>query len=155
VKQAITFKFTGIIVNHQPKIPVYVEIPKTHKGAVIFFLIDSGATKSMITEKDAAVIGIDCYDFPECKQDSVGFGGTFKNRMINCPVKLTFGKGNSHEYCVHHDSGLRLIMIPPTVTGEDREKIIRHTPSVLGMDVIERFQLYLDKKKVELTVIDE
>jgi hypothetical protein len=118
-------------------------------------LLDSGATKSMITEKDAAIIGIDCYDFPECKEDSIGFGGTFRNRMINCPIKLTFGKGNAHEYCVHHDSGLRLIMVPPTVTGEDREKLIRSTPSVLGMDVIERFQFTIDHGKVQLSTIEK
>lgn len=109
----------------------------------------------MLVEKDAALVGFDCYDFPECNQDSVGFGGTFRNRIVNCPVRLTFGKGNSEEFCVHHDSGFRLILVPPNASKEDREKLIRTTPSVLGMDVVlEKFKLYVDRHKVELTSIE-
>ena len=108
----------------------------------------------MLVEKDAALVGFDCYDFPECKNDSIGFGGTFRNRMVNCPVRLTFGKDNNAEFCVHHDSGFRLVLVPPNTSKEDREKLIGATPSVLGMDIVlDKFKLYVDKRKVELTTL--
>ena len=87
---------------------------------------------------------------PDCAEESIGFGGTFKNKMINCPVKLTFG--NEQKYTVRYDSGFRVVVFPNEIDCQQREKLIRYTPSVLGMDVLEKFKVYIDKKKVELTV---
>jgi hypothetical protein len=87
---------------------------------------------------------------PDCGKESIGFGGTFRNKMINCPVKLTFG--NEQKYTVPYDSGFRVVVIPNEIDRQQREKLIRYTPSVLGMDVLQKFKVYIDKKKVELTI---
>jgi hypothetical protein len=79
------------------------------------------------------------------------FGGTFRNRMINCPVKLIFG-ADKQKYTLTYDGGFRILTIPPHLTAQEKETIIRSTPSVLGMGVIRDFKMYLDKNKVELTI---
>ena len=92
-----------------------------------------------------------CSIFPECKNLSVGFGGTFKNRLLNCPVKLTFG-ADKEKYTLPYDSGLRLMTIPFGLSARDKEIILQSTKSVIGMDVLRHFKTYIDKNKVELTI---
>ena len=105
-----------------------------------------------MTEKDALLVGLECALFAEDTILSIGFGGTFKNRRINCPVKLTFGANTQQPYTLHYDSGFRLMITPPTLSPTEREKILRSTSSVLGMDILRHFKTYLDKDKVELTI---
>jgi hypothetical protein len=46
-----------------------------------------------------------------------------------------------------------VVCVPPDATVEQREKILRHTPSVLGMDILlAKFKIYVDEQKVELTL---
>jgi hypothetical protein len=89
---------------------------------------------------------------PEFRTESIGFGGTFKHKVINRPVHLTFGSDNNR-YTVNFASGFRVTCIPLDVSPEEREKMLRYTPSILGMDILSRFKLYLDKKKLELTLV--
>jgi subtilase family serine protease len=94
-------------------------------------------------------MGIDCSDLPEAKGEAIGFGGMFKTKMINRLVTLTF-RSNNHEYEIDYNSGFKVICIPPNATKEQREKILRYTPSVLGMDVLLKFKTCVDEEKVEL-----
>lgn len=89
---------------------------------------------------------------PEYFKGSIGFGGTFKNKMINHPVYLTFGSSNnSHK--ITYDGGFQVVCIPPNLPPDVREKMLRYTPCVLGMDILSKFRLYLDRRKVELTSV--
>lgn len=106
---------------------------------------------SAITEKEATLLGIAYSLLPNYRVDSIGFGGTFRNKIINSPVRLTFGS-NSNLHTITYSSGFQIIIIPPNTSPEMREKMIRYTPCVLGMDILVKFKLYLDKKKVELTL---
>ena len=118
---------------------------------MINFLVDTGAVFSALSEKEATLMGIDCSLLPESKGKAIGFGGLFKTKMINRIVTLTF-KSNKKEYKIKYSSGFRVICIPPNVTSEDRERFLRYTPSVLGMDILTKFEIHMDKKKVELTL---
>lgn len=117
---------------------------------MVDFLVDTGTTYSAITEKEATIMGIDSSALPYYKYKAIGFGGYFKIRMINRQVVLTF-KSNTDEHKIKCSS-FRVITIPPNVTGEAREKLIRHTPNVLGMDLLRRFTTCVDKNKVELVL---
>jgi len=134
-------------------ISVFVEIPRHHCSRSVTFLVDSGATNSILIEPDASLMGLDCSIFPDCKQLSVGFGGTFRNKVINCPVRLTFGS-DKQKYILPFDSGLSLMIIPPHLSAQDKEIILRSTKSVIGMDILRHFKTYIDKNKVELTIDD-
>lgn len=114
------------------------------------FLIDTGTTYSAITEKEATIMGIDCSLLPYYKYPAVGFGGLFKIRMINRQAILTFKSGVNEHKIVR--SSFRVISIPPTIVGEERERMIRYTPNVLGMDILRIFKTCVEKNKVELIV---
>jgi hypothetical protein len=92
---------------------------------------------------------IDCSLLQESKSKAVGFGGTFKTRLINHPVNLTFESGNDR-LRINYGNGFRVNCLPADAKVEDRELMLRHTPSVLGMDVLSKFEVRIDKKKVEL-----
>ena len=133
-------------------IPVFFEVRAYKKSKIIDFLVDTGAIFSALSEKDAAIMGIDCSDLPEAKGEAIGFGGVFKTRMINRLATLTF-RSDNQECKISYNSGFRVICVPPDATAEQREKILRHTPSVLGMDILlAKFSIYVDDKKVELTL---
>lgn len=119
---------------------------------MIDFLVDTDSIFSALSEKDATIMGIDCSFLPEAKGEAIGFGGVFKTRMINRLATLTF-RSNSQEYKINYSSGFKVICVPPDATVEQREKILRHTPSVLGMDILlAKFKIYVDEQKVELTL---
>ncbi len=133
-------------------ITVLFEVPYYHCSKSIRFLIDTGATRSAITETEAALIGLDCDLLPEAKVGAIGFGGTFKNKVINRPVYLTFSSANDQTHRIPYAQGFQIVCIPARVSQNELEKMRRYTPCVLGMDILCKFKLYLDKKKVVLSL---
>ena len=127
------------------------EVPAFHCNRVINFLVDTGSTYSAITEKEATLLRIEVAVLPESKKGAIGFGGTFRNKIINHPVILTF-KSPTDEYKITYGSGFPVICVPSSATGEEREKWLRYSPCVLGMEILGKFQVYVDRKKVELSV---
>lgn len=117
-------------------------------------MIDTGASYSAITEKETDLMGIDCSMLPYFKGNCIGFGGTFKNKIINRPVHLIFDSNDSQHS--HHKitlgSGFQVVCIPNHLSPDEREKVVRHTPCVIGMDILKQFKLFIDvdKRKVEL-----
>jgi len=71
---------------------------------------------------------------------------------MNRPVNLTFGSDTNLQKIVYA-GGFQIVCIPENVNDEEREKLIRYTPSVIGMDILCLFRLYVDKKKVILEKI--
>jgi hypothetical protein len=129
-------------------------VPFFHCSRVINFLIDTGSSYSAITEKEADLLGLEIALLPDAKKGAIGFGGRFRNKIINHPVNLTF-KSSKEEYKMTYGSGFQIVIIPSHITGEDREKMLRYCPSVLGMEILGKFQLYVDKRKVELTLVKD
>lgn len=142
------FRFRGLVINRQPRISVLFEVKAYKAKRMVDFLVDTGTTYSAITEKDATIMKIDFSSLPYHKRRAIGFGGFFQNRMINRQIILTF-KSNEDEYKITLGS-MQVICIPPTVTGEEREKMMRYIPNVLGMDILRRFRTCVDKNYVEL-----
>jgi len=131
--------------------PVLVEVPAYHKSKVINFLVDSDAVFSAVYEKEATLMGLDCSLFPEAKREAVGFGGTFRTRVINSVVYLTFGSGDQ-KHRIAYSSGFKIVCVPPDKTPAEREKLLRFTPCVLGMDVLGNFEVHIYKNRVELVL---
>lgn len=117
---------------------------------MVIFLIDTGSSYSALSEKDAILLGIDCSSLNYAKGESISFAGTFKTKMINMLVVLTFRTG-VNELRQNYSSGFRVICIPTDISPEQREKMLRYTPSVLGMDILSKFEIVVNKKRVELT----
>jgi len=115
-------------------------------------MVDTGSLFSAITEREAALMGLDCSRLPESKIPAIGFGGKFKTKMINRLVILTF-RQDKNEHRIRYSRGFRVICTPPGIKEEDKEELLRLTPNVLGMDILTRFETRVRKPKVELTLI--
>jgi hypothetical protein len=83
------------------------------------------------------------------KGKAIGFGGFFRNKIINREVVLTFN-GDEGEYKIKCGGGFIVILIPPNLSTEERENLIRLTPNVLGMDILRRFRTVVEENQVEL-----
>ena len=141
------------MINRQPRISVFFQCKAFDISKMVNFVIDTGAVYSALSEKEARIMGIACFSLPYCKGEAVGFGGLFRNRMINRRVTLTFG-ADDNEYKIICGS-FKVVVVPPNLQGEEREKMLRYTPNVLGMDIIRRFKTSIIKDKVELTPLKE
>jgi hypothetical protein len=145
----LNVKFKGLVINRQPKISVLFEVKALKLSKIVSFLVDTGTSYSGITEKEAALIGIHVPTLPYAKDRAIGFGGFFRNKMINREVVLTFN-GDEGEHKINCGGGFTVILIPPNLSAEEREKLIRLTPNVLGMDVLKRFKTVVEENRVEL-----
>jgi hypothetical protein len=121
---------------------------------MVDFLVDTGTTYSAISEKEAIIMNIDLSSLSSFKGQAVGFGGLFRNKIINREVTLTF-KSKEGEHQIKCGGGFLVICVPPNMTSEEREKMIRYTPNVLGMDVLRRFKTCVYENRVELTLEKE
>ena len=65
---------------------------------------------------------------------------------------MTF-KSQKEEHKITYNSGFQIICVPSNATDVEREKWLRYCPCVLGMEILGKFQVYVDKKKVELKLI--
>ena len=140
---------SGIVTGIRPRVQVAISaktLGVTSKP--IWFVVDTGSSFSAISEADAVLIGIDCSLLPRKKDDAIGFGGFFKPRMIDKEVELAFF-GDDGEYKVTR-SGFVVICPPENIDAKTRQKMLELTPSVLGMDVLSKFDIHVYKKRVEL-----
>jgi hypothetical protein len=94
-------------------------------------------------------MGIHVPTLPYAKGKAIGFGGFFRNKLINREAILTFN-GDEGEYKVKCGGGLIVILIPPNLPAEEREELTRFTPNVLGMDILRRFRTIVEENRVEL-----
>jgi hypothetical protein len=146
--------FKGINVCGQPIIPVLFEVPAYGVSKIVRFLVDTGSKVSLITEMEATLAGIDCGTLPFAKDISIGFGGLFKHKTLNYLVTLTFSSNND-ELKINHNSGFSVICPPENLEPKNREIMLRHTPCVLGMDILSKFEVYLSKRRVELIYLGD
>jgi hypothetical protein len=130
-------------------IPVLFDCRSLKVSEIVNFLVDTGSIFSALSEKQATLMKIDLSFLPEAKGKAIGFGGTFKTKMINHSIDLIFESGDD-KFKIDYDSGFRVTCVPKDASKEDKEMMLRHTPSVLGMDVLSKFEVKIDKKKVEL-----
>ena len=112
-------------------------------------MIDTGAGYSAITEKEAELMNLDSSILPYFKGDCFGFGGKFKNKVINHPVHLTFGTSNTQplQHKINFASGFQVTCVPRNLSPDEREEIMRHTPCVIGTDILKQFKLFIDYDK--------
>jgi len=118
------------------------------------FLVDTGATFSALSEREAVIIGIDLPTLPREYRGEIGFGGEFTPRVLNKETRLTFYGTRGTTY-THRIRDLRVISPPENLDREKREELLARTPSILGYDVLSDFELHMNKRKVELKISEK
>ena len=122
----------GHIVSQTPKIDDTIE-----------FLIDTGASRTTILDRDAIFLGINYVQIPKYTQKVSGIGGTVETHVIT-NVSLIIKSGNHRK-----DFSIPILVVRhPLERMNESEKIrVLRLPSILGRDIISRFCLIYDYPK--------
>lgn len=141
-------KVIGINDGRKPRVPAFFCIKSLDIMKLVWFLVDTGSTRSILNESEALLMGIDPTTLPYSKEGSIGFGGEFKHRMINRPVEVIF-KTSDNDFYKIPQSEFR-VLSPEHEDPEKRRMLVKLTPCVLGMDILSKFEIHILRKSVEL-----
>lgn len=108
----------------------------------IEFLVDTGASRTTLLDKDATYLGIVYDKLRRYEQDMSGIGGCVDTYVIDDAL-LLFGEHRMEipVFVIRHPLD--------TINKEEGIRILRF-PSILGRDVINKFRLIFDWERDEI-----
>jgi len=111
------------------------------------FLVDTGASRTTICDKDAIKLGIDFSMLEKLGEGMLGIGGVVNTYVLK-DVKLVFRREDERS---HVESFERIYVLKHAVLDE---KILR-LPSILGRDMLNKYLFVYDNKRGKAFVTDE
>ena len=118
-----------------------------HTYATLEFLIDTGATKTTISDKDAIRLGIDYDALEKPDKGMLGIGGPVDTYILK-EAKLALHKKDGQTHVENLESLCFLRHFELT------ERILR-IPSILGRDVLNKYALIYDRRQDNVYMTDE
>ncbi len=128
-------------------IVVLVTLPQLRIRQNIEFLVDTGATRTTILDKDAITLGIRHVKLPKLGQPLIGLGGLVETYVVR-DAALHFKTEAGSE---HREILTELLVVKHKKVDEN---IIR-IPIVLGRDILNKYKLVYDKQQDLVVVTDE
>lgn len=113
----------------------------------IEFVIDTGANKTVLLDKDAITLGIDYKKLKKHDRDFVGIGGSIRTYIIEDALLLF-----KAEKEVKIRTPIFVVKHPIEEMDEAEKMKVLRIPSLLGRDIINRFRLIFDKQKEEIAL---
>lgn len=113
----------------------------------IEFLVDTGASRTTICDKDAVRLGIDFGRLERLSEGMLGIGGLVDTYVLK-DVKLTFRREEGRS---HVENFERIYVLKHAVLDE---RIMR-IPSILGRDILNKHALVYDKRNEMAHITDE
>jgi len=112
-------------------------------GGPVYFLVDTGATNSLISEKDAKILGIDYAKLDLQERRLTGLGGTAPVYKTKAECKLTF---RTFDKTGHVETLPNFDVTRVDIEDEkERATVFNLIPSLIGMELLERFTLVATK----------
>ena len=111
------------------------------------FLVDTGASRTTICDKDAVRLGIDFDRLERLSEGMLGIGGIVDTYVLR-NVKLTFRRETDESHVENFD---RIYVLKHAVL-DDR---IMRIPSILGRDMLNKHALVYDKRHEAAYITDE
>ena len=124
-----------------------LESKSLHIYAVVEFLVDTGATRTTICDKESVRLGIDYLALEKLCEGMLGIGGTVDTYNLN-DVNLIFRQENKKT----HEETLERICVLKHPQLNDH---ILRIPSILGRDILNKHSLIYDKRKETVYITDE
>ena len=124
-----------------------LESKSLHIYATIEFLVDTGATNTTISDRDATRLGIDYNVLEKLASGMLGIGGTVDTYILK-DAKLIFHKADKKT----HQETLDRICILKHATLNER---ILRIPSILGRDILNKHALIYDKRQEKAYITNE
>jgi hypothetical protein len=122
-----------------------VESEKLHLYGTVEFLVDTGATRTTISDKEVIRLGLDYAELDKLQAGVFGVGGTVDTYILE-DAKLMFNAGKMIQQ-------LPLEQLYILKHSALNDKILR-IPSVLGRDILNKYSLIYDKRQ-ELAYITD
>jgi hypothetical protein len=113
----------------------------------IEFLVDTGASRTTICDKDVIRLGIDFSKLEKLSEGMLGIGGLVDTYVLS-NAKLTFRRENGES---HMESFDRIYVLKHAVQDE---RIMR-IPSILGRDMLNKNAFIYDKRHEKAYITDE
>jgi len=111
------------------------------------FLIDTGASTTTVLPGDAKKMGINFSELPKRKKETRGIGKPVRPRFVKMAV-IGFQS-------VDHSQQILLPLNELNILEPDDEEVDQFTYSLLGMDMIKRFEFCYNLPKVKFTLKDQ
>ena len=111
------------------------------------FLVDTGASRTTICDKDAIRLGIDFARLEKLSEGMLGIGGMVNTYVLN-DVKLIFRREDEKD---HIENFKKIYVLKHTLLDE---RIMR-IPSILGRDMLNKYALVYDKRHEKVYITDE
>lgn len=141
---------SGFFRNGCGFIRVHLVSSKLSLDKAINFLVDTGASKTVIADKDAIFLKMDYEKLKKSPQRLTGMGGSVETYLLDDAVLIFKTDVDKLEF------KLPVLFLKHDLTSmkeEDRIKILR-IPSLLGRDIINRFKLIYNRHKSKLELIE-
>ena len=123
-----------------------LESKSLHLYASVEFLIDTGATKTTISEKDIIRLGVDYEALERLSKGMLGIGGAVDTYLLK-DANLIFRQENKK----NHVEQLSLCFLKHS---EVNERILR-IPSIIGRDILNKYTIIYSKKQGKAYLTDE
>jgi hypothetical protein len=124
-----------------------LESKSLHIYATIEFIVDTGATNTTISDRDATRLGIDYTALEKLAIGMLGIGGTVDTYILK-DAKLIFHKEDKK---THTENLERICILRHTALNE---RILRIS-SILGRDILNKHALIYDKRQEKAYITDE
>jgi len=125
-----------------PFVRVTVDLKSLNIRGTIYFLIDTGASTTVLLDKDVNFLGIDVRRLKRAERDIGGIGGLISTYVVE-DASLFFRTEDGGVV----EEKLQLLVGRHDLSGLSyiERALIMRLPSLLGRDVIYRFKLVCDR----------
>ncbi len=124
-----------------------LSIPRIGVKEKVEFLVDTGATKTTILDRDATALGIPYINLSRPKQPLLGLGGVVDTYVAR-DAEISFRA----EGDIEHKVQLPELLV---VRHRKADTNIMRIPSVLGRGILNEYKLIYDKRSDLVLVTDE
>jgi hypothetical protein len=130
-----------------PFVRVTVDLKSLNIRGTIYFLIDTGASTTVLLDKDVNFLGIDVRRLKRAERDIGGIGGLISTYVVE-DASLFFRTEDGGVV----EEKLQLLVGRHELSGLSyiERALIMRLPSLLGRDVIYRFKLVCDRYRNEV-----
>jgi hypothetical protein len=130
-----------------PFIRITVELTSLRIRRPLHFHIDTGASVTVLLDKDASYLGIDVGRLKRAERPLGGLGGTIDTHVIEDASLLLMTEEGK---VVEEKLRLYLGIHDARRLSNDEKALIARMPSLLGRDIIYRFRLVCDKNQNQI-----
>ena len=123
-----------------------VESEKVHLYGTVEFLVDTGATRTILSDKDVIRLGLDYAELDKLQGGVLGVGGTVDTYILT-DAKLIFNA----EKIIQQEPLEQLYVLKHNSLND---KILR-IPSVLGRDILNKYGFIYDKRQEIVYISDK